>query len=76
MYIARITVAQMAEQLLRILLDPKVRSSNPSSGSYETVISKLKPYCLLQHATINNHNIYHVIFHSVSCIINLYQIDP
>ena len=73
MYIARITVAQMAEQMLRILLDPKVRSSNPSSGSYETVISKLKPYCLLQHATIN---IYHVIFHSVSCIINLYQIDP
>ena len=33
----------------------KVVGSNPASGSYENVFSKLKPYCLLQHVAINNY---------------------
>ena len=34
------------------LHDRKVVVLNPA-GSYETAISKLKPYCLLQHIAIN-----------------------
>ena len=48
------TVAQMAE---RAPHDLKVVGSNPVSGSYENMFSKLKSYCLLQHVTIHSHGI-------------------
>ena len=50
----RVTVAQMEEEALRTLLDQKVHRSNPRPGSYDIIISNLKPYCLLQYVIINN----------------------
>ena len=45
-------IAQMVE---RVATKSEVPSSSPSSGSYENLKTKLKPFCLLQHVVINIH---------------------